>query len=319
MLPTDLFGKTILISPLNWGMGHVSRCIPLIKKLKTQNNQIILACNEIQRTVFESYVGSNVQFIKHEGYPFHFNGLGHFVKDILMNLKKLKNRHTSELLKMDELVEKHNIDLIISDHRYGFRSEKCICIFMTHQLILPLPWYFSPAQMWHKKQISKFDFQWIVDDQEKRLAGKLSDNNGFLNSKYIGLLSRFDYDFSKREKLYQGVLLISGPTEYNQNLIESFKKQLVSGEINFIIGNDESFKVFKSFNLTTKFHNSIDWNNTDEIIIQSKKIFGYCGYSTLMDIQYLKCETDLIACPGQLEQLYLQKKVLRNSQDFHTI
>jgi hypothetical protein len=308
MSPSDLFDKTILISPLNWGMGHVSRCIPLIKKLAKQNNQIFIACSDSQRIVFESYFEKDIVYINHEGYPFRFNGRGNFILDSIFNLKKLKKRHESELYQVSKLVDEYGIEIIISDHRYGFRSENCVSIFMTHQLILPLPWYLKIAQYWHKKQVSEFNFQWIVDDEIHRLAGKLSSNLGFTNSRFIGHLSRFNDNLLERKKHYNGVLIISGPPEYYSSLFESFKSQLNNGEIDLVIGNDIASEVFKNLNSKIAFHQSRNWTDTDKVIFGAKKIFGYFGYSTLMDLKYLNCESELIACPGQLEQLYLQKK-----------
>jgi hypothetical protein len=313
MLPTEIFEKRILISPLNWGMGHVARCIPLIKKLKKQNNRLFIACSNNQKKIIESYVSSNLAFIEHEGYPFRFKGQGNFVLDIFFNIIELKNRHELEFSQVNDLVDKFGIEIIISDHRYGFRSEKCKSIFMTHQLILPLPWFLKAAQWWHKKQVSKFDFQWIVDDESERLAGKLSDKSGFPNAKYIGNLSRFDQAFIETKKEYKGVLIISGPSAYYLTLFDRFKQELTNGEIDLIVGNEIAYQVFKNLNSKIAFHHSKNWTLTDELIIKSKKIFGFCGYSTLMDIQFLKCDSDLIACPGQLEQLYLQKKSRENS------
>jgi hypothetical protein len=308
MLPSDLFEKRILLSPLNWGMGHVSRCIPLIKKLKSQNNVIFIACSDRQRKVFESYVDEAIVFIDHEEYPFEFKGRGEFISDTIINLKNLKKRHVSELTQVSNLVDKFGIDVIVSDHRYGFRSEKCISIFMTHQLHLPLPWYFRLAQFWHRKQILKFDFQWIVDAEIERLAGKLSNREGFPNSHFIGIQSRFNTELIVEKDKQNGILLISGPKEYVPNLIETFRKELFTGEINLIIGNDEAEKLVNSFKLNQPFYNSNDWKKTDLVISSAKKIYSYCGYSTLMDLYYLNCQSKLIACPGQLEQIYLQKK-----------
>jgi hypothetical protein len=313
MYPSEIFEKKILISPLNWGMGHVSRCIPLIKKLQHQNNKLIIACSKVQREIIEAYVDSDVLFAHHDEYPFYFNGNGNFLLDSLLNLRECYKRHEMELFQVDELVKKFNAEIIISDHRYGFRNEKCISIFMTHQLHLPLPWHLKLAQLWHKNQILKFDYQWIVDDKYKRLAGKLSDNKGFKNSRYIGLLSRFNECNYDKKTIYNGILIVSGPMEYYPSLFQSFKRQLSSGEIDLIVGNDKAYEVFKTLNTRLKFHHSNDWNVTDKIMMQSKKIFGFCGYSTLMDLNYLGCDAELIACRGQLEQLYLQKKVLRNS------
>ena len=35
--------KTILIAPLNWGLGHATRCIPIIKALQENNYIPIIA------------------------------------------------------------------------------------------------------------------------------------------------------------------------------------------------------------------------------------------------------------------------------------
>jgi UDP:flavonoid glycosyltransferase YjiC (YdhE family) len=39
--------KTILIAPLNWGLGHATRCIPIIKALQENNYIPIIASDGI--------------------------------------------------------------------------------------------------------------------------------------------------------------------------------------------------------------------------------------------------------------------------------
>ena len=85
--------------------------------------------------------------------------------------------------------------------------------------------------------------------------------------------------------------------------------------MDIIIAKLESIE--KNINLLSNDEMSEDEIRTNLNILNARRIFGYCGYSTLMDLKQLGCEFNLIACPGQLEQLYLQKKVLRNSQDFN--
>ena len=308
MYPSEIFDKKILICPLNWGMGHVSRCIPLINKLQNQNNQVFIACDKIQQSVFESFVNTEVYFITHEGYPFRFRGRGNFLFDLFLNINGLIKRHLTELSQVKQIVSEHKIEFIISDHRYSFRSINCMSIFMSHQFKLPLPLYLYFFDMWHKRQISKFDFQWIVDDENKRLAGNLSNKRGFPNSKFIGLLSRFHECQQNKIFSYRGILIASGPIEYTDYLINFFKKKIQSKEIELILGSSEAYKIFKSMGINSQFHISNDWRSSDEIIRKSKKIYGFCGYSTLMDLKFLNCESELIPCPGQLEQIYLQKK-----------
>jgi len=40
---TVLRSKTILIAPLNWGLGHATRCMPIIDELQRQGARVIIA------------------------------------------------------------------------------------------------------------------------------------------------------------------------------------------------------------------------------------------------------------------------------------
>lgn len=306
MLPTEIQGKNVLISPLNWGFGHVSRCIPLIHNLLENDNQVFIACDTAQKSIFFQYFSQNVEFIAHRGYPFQFSGKGNYTIDLFFSLKKLINRSKKELDEVENYVQQLKIDFIISDHRYSFRSEKCHSIFVTHQLNLPVSWFQYPFKFYHNKQIKKFDSIWIVDNKFNSLAGKLSENKLFPNSIFIGWLSRFAL-YPKKEIKNGKVLIISGPKEYWSNLFLAFSKELESNEIETIIGSSEVLQFIRDKKLKQKFHASDNWIETDDVLLKTKKIYGYIGYTTLMDIEILGCDSHLIASPGQLEQEYLEK------------
>ena len=304
----EIVEKRILISPLNWGFGHVSRCIPLISKLLKQKNTIYIACDNQQKEIFQFYfTDSLVTYLSHKGYPFQFSGKGNFAKDLFFSLRLLKIRSRLELSEVERMVLSNQIDLIIADHRYTFRSEKSTSIFMTHQLNLPISWFQFPFNFYHKKQINKFDFIWLVDDETKNLAGKLSINKNLKNTTFIGTLSRFQL-YEKSEEKTDSVLIVSGPKEYWESLFELFKKELISGEINKIIGPKESSKFLIDSKNLSAFISSENWIESDKILLNAKKIYGYIGYTTVMDVEELGCESCLVPCPGQLEQIYLATK-----------
>jgi hypothetical protein len=305
MLPTEIQSKNVLISPLNWGFGHVSRCIPLIYKLLENGNSIFIACDTAQKNVLVQYFGQKVKFIEHQGYPFQFSGKGNYTYDLFFSLGKLLKRSKQELKEVESYVQELKIDIIISDHRYTFRSEKIYSIFMTHQLNLPISWFQFPFKLYHKKQIRKFDSIWIVDKAKNSLAGKLSVNKHFPNSSNIGWLSRFML-YPKNDLKSGSVLIISGPKEYWSNLFNMFSRELESNEIQTIVGSSEIQELIQSKKLKQNFHASNDWIETDKLLLNTKKIYGYIGYTTLMDCKVLECEAKLIASPGQLEQEYLE-------------
>jgi hypothetical protein len=305
MLPTEIQSKNIIISPLNWGFGHVSRCIPLIYNLLKRNNSIFIACDSTQKSVFVQYFGQKVKFIEHQGYPFQFSGKGNYTNDLFFSIGKLLKRSKQELKEVERYNQELKIDIVISDHRYTFRSEKIYSIFMTHQLNLPINWFQFPFKLYHKKQIKKFDSIWIVDKAKNSLAGKLSNNKQFVNAIYIGWLSRFML-YPKNDLKSGSVLIISGPKEYWSNLFNVFSKELESNEIQTIIGSSEIQELINSKKLNQNFHASDNWMETDKLLLRTKKIYGYIGYTTLMDVEILNCDSHLIASPGQLEQEYLE-------------
>ena len=38
-------GRRVLIAPLNWGIGHATRCIPIIKRLLEAGKEVIVAAD----------------------------------------------------------------------------------------------------------------------------------------------------------------------------------------------------------------------------------------------------------------------------------
>lgn len=297
MHPNEIRGKRILISVLNWGMGHVARSIGLVHQLIEQDNLIFIACSEHQKIIFEAYF-NQVEYLEHADYPFVFEGKGNFAWDISKRLASLQKRMTDERKEVELMVNKYDIDLVLSDHRYGFRSRGVTSIFITHQFNLPLKWHQKTMQVLHKKLMRQFDLIWIMDDKNSRLAGKLSMSQSEQKAIYIGHYTRFSmYKDEQTEKKYS-VLIASGPDIYAQQLIDQVVKE-VDGESLIIICNPE-------LRVPEKIERfSGTWKERDELIRQAKIIYSRSGYSTIMDVDYLKCEFKFYPTPGQAEQLYL--------------
>lgn len=309
MRPEDLKEQRILLSPLNWGMGHVSRCISLIHQLLEQKNTVFIACSSDQERVFAAYF-STIQFINHDDYPFSFKGFGNFELDLLKRFYPLMKRFQREKKEVDLLVNSYSIDCIISDHRYGFRTTNCHSIFLTHQLNLPVAWYGSWINRLHKHLIQRFNSVWIMDTANSTFAGKLSHLGKFKNVDFIGVYSRFSLS-APEEKTLPFVVIISGPEPYSKQFFDE----------QFLIAQKRTEKTViitpKHYSLPTKnlAHIEIvvatDWKQTDIIISRAKKVISRAGYSTIMDIEILQIEAELSATPGQKEQEYLQNKHLK--------
>lgn len=302
MLPGEIKNKKVLISPLNWGMGHVSRCIPLIHSLNKNGNEVLIAADEFQTEILKQYFPTN-DFIYHKGYPFKFSANGNFFWDLLRSFFGLKKRLNVELSEVEKLVTKHNIDFVFSDHRYGFRSENCHSILLTHQINLPIRWFEFFAQKIHKNFMVKFDEVWVPDSKNNELAGKLSLAIDKLKIEYIGALSRFQlYPFVEEKN--GTTIIVSGPDIFALAFLKEqiSRQDFVKNETTIICSENVRSKIDLSDWKVISSHN---WKTADKTILHSKRIISRSGYSTLMDLSVLRSEFEISPTPGQREQEYL--------------
>lgn len=295
MKPSDITNSTILFSPLNWGMGHVSRSISLLDELIENGNRIIVACDDDQRKIYKCYF-DNLRFVNHEGYPFEFGGKGNFAWDLSKRMSSLNQRMRQERGEVEKMVYKYKVDVVLSDHRYGFFSMKVPSIFITHQVNLPTRWYEWSVASVHRSLMGLFSTIWVMDDTNNRLAGKLSKSSRDKRIEFIGHYTRFSRYNIPEEKNGNTVLILSGPDIYAKQLLDAYEDQA-----DLIIGRES---VIKS---TEKFITPKDWLEQDQIILNASKIISRSGYSTIMDLDYLGTESALIPTVGQREQVYLAK------------
>ena len=292
----------MLIASLNWGFGHVSRDIGLIRTLLENENTIFFAGSPEQIAVVKQYF-PELQFCSLPAYPFSFGGKGMFARDLFFSISKLYKHLKLENKLAKKLVKSYRIDVLISDHRYGFRSPDCISIFLTHQVNLPLNLIQQPFQLLHKALMKAFDLVWILDDANNSLAGKLSSvksKNQFL----IGHFSRFE-PVNDLPKSKHQVLIVSGPEPYNQQFLDLWIKGDNKQTKTYIVA-PKTVKV--KLNTTVYEHLPNDnWIVCDEVIRSACKVISRSGYSTLMDLKMLNSEFELHPTKGQKEQEYLFK------------
>lgn len=297
MKPEEINDKKILFSALNWGMGHVARSISIIDQLLQQGNQLTIAASNYQRQIYASYFPS-INFVLHEDYPFNFGAKGNFGFDLIKNSVSLFQHYQKERVFIEKYIVQNAIDLVLSDHRYGFYSTKVTSIFITHQVHLPLTYFEKPIQLLHKKLLRNFNEVWVLDTKESEFAGELSKKMKGIICTYIGIQSRFKLYPIPTIKTIDLVVVISGPAPYNslyfQEMIEKYPNAF------FIVPPELKINLMQE-----RFVYASDWKKCDEVILAAKKICSRSGYSTLMDIFYLGIPYTITPTPGQAEQRYL--------------
>jgi hypothetical protein len=303
VLPESISNQNVLISPLNWGMGHVARSIAIIQQLLDQKNQVFVACDDDQKAVFEVYF-SNLNFIGHRPYPFQFSGKGNWAWDLFLQRKKLLERFAQEQKEVEQYIVDFQIDVVLSDHRYGFFSKLKPSVFITHQLHLPLKWFQKPMQFVHQKLIQNFSAVWVLDDEKQSLAGKLSRAIKHPNLHNIGWRSRFQLPADKVELCNQ-LYLVSGPLPYSQDFLNECIALAQQNKGNNVLLYPKGLIVPENLPENLQCIEAQNWKEADVFLRGAQKIISRSGYSTLMDLKILQKNAQLFPTPGQGEQVYL--------------
>ena len=307
--------QSILISPLDWGLGHATRCIPIIKALLLLNYNVYIACNNNQKKMLQLEV-ENVTFLLLNGYDikYSFNNKL-FALSIIEQLPKINKAIKFEHLWLQEAIEKYKIDLVISDNRYGLYTTKVPCIFITHQLLIKAPFSFLQKllQKINYQFINKFTQCWIPDFETlQNIAGVLSHPEKLPSTpvKYIGPLARFE-EKNILEKKYDYCIILSGPEPQRTILEQLILKQTntVSGKILVVRGLPNSQEYLPTTD-DLEIKNHLSTIELGEAIRQSDYVITRSGYTTVMELLCLQKKSIVIPTPGQTEQEYLAKKLM---------
>lgn len=302
---SDLRDEKIILSVLNWGWGHVSRSIGLIKRLNEQGNTLTFAGDESQLDVIKQYF-PEMKTILHAGYPFSFQGKGKWANDLLSQRKPLLKRMYEEQLQLEKFIQEQQITYVISDHRYGFFSKKVPSIFVTHQVNLPLPWYAFWLQRFHHSLIKNFQHLWIMDEEGSKFAGKLSNPFAHPSISFIGIHSRFQ-SIELEPKASDCVYIISGPEPYAEQFFHECLELARNESGKKVIVSSRYYPISVELPSNTIVVSESSWTEMDRYLLGGQKWVSRSGYSTIMDAAVLKKQTKWIPTPGQAEQIYLNK------------
>jgi uncharacterized protein (TIGR00661 family) len=306
--------KRILVAPLNWGLGHATRCIPIIHELIKHGHQPYLASDGVALSLLKKEF-PNLPAFELPSYKISYaEKARNFKIKMIWDSPKVLKAITKEKKAVKRLVKEHGLDGIISDNRLGAYYKKVPCVFITHQLNVlsgNTTWMSSKA---HQKIIKKFDACWVPDVEEKpNLTGKLGHlKKSKLNIAYLGPLSRFE----KKEMpiINDLMVLLSGPEPQRTMLEEKLLAELqgFEGNILFVKGKIEDEQIQEEIQ-TSKgkilHYNFMKSNELEKALNQSEKVLCRSGYTTVMDLAKLEKKAFFIPTPGQYEQEYLAKRI----------
>ncbi|WP_411893257.1 glycosyltransferase [Winogradskyella sp. A2] len=302
--------KKILVAPLNWGLGHATRCIPIINALVKQNFEPIIASDGNALALLQKEF-PQLKKIDLPSYNITYSKKGNnFRKKLLFDSPHLLKTIKKENKLIKKLVKTEGISGIISDNRFGVRAKGVPSVFITHQLKV-----LSGSTTWlstklHQKIIEKFDQCWVPDHKgEHNLSGDLGQSKiKATETKYLGPLSRFTKQ--NLEIKYDLLVVLSGPepqrTYLEQKLFNEL--ELFKGDILFVKGLLEATQTIEHKNHIT-IYNFMTSNDLEKAINESALVLSRSGYTTIMDLAKLEKKAFFIPTPGQFEQEYLAKKL----------
>ncbi|MFZ6051671.1 glycosyltransferase [Halocola ammonii] len=304
--------KKVLVAPLNWGLGHATRCVPIINCLVNLELEVILAASG-RSADFLRITFPDLELIDFPDYgmthPVKGSFAWHLIKKSGAVFRSI--REENEVLK--KMVKEHQIDAVISDNRYGLHHPEIPTVLITHQLNIQAP---LPLRGWLRKIVrgfvKNFNECWVPDfEGSPNLSGKLSHGKGIPeNVRFVGPLSRFSDSESEQkeeEAPIDYLALISGPEPQRTHFEkEVFKEFLgLEGKRVLICGKPDSEGKSKESGIEQI--NYLGGLELESFLRRSKVITCRPGYSTLMDLFALGKGAVLIPTPGQTEQKYLAK------------
>jgi uncharacterized protein (TIGR00661 family) len=307
---SEKFNFTILVAPLDWGLGHATRCTPLITHLLELGCKVIIAAEGASEKLLKTEF-PQLQFVNLAGYRISYSASKRFFSlKIAAQLPKIILAIRKEKKWLEKFVAKTSVDVIISDNRYGLHHPSISSVFITHQLLIkaPSPTVERMLQRLHNRLIERFETCWVPDfEGSVNLAGVLSHPVLLpkIKLRYLGGLSRLTAPLTV-EKEYDLLAIISGPEPQRTLLEKKLLKELASypGKVLLVRGlpgvDDELPALGNIF-----VKNHLPAKELASAFTRSEYIISRSGYTTVMDIFKLRKKAVLIPTPGQTEQEYL--------------
>lgn len=300
---------TILVAPLDWGMGHATRCIPIIQKLQQQGAMVVVACPPALETRLRSSI-SGVSFASLRGYEIRYHRHLPVWLSVVLQAWKIHRSIHSEHQWILENASKLGIQQIISDNRYGLWHPDIPSVLITHQLqpIAPFGGRIAArvVKYFMRKLLKNFNEIHVPDHEgPNRLSGKLSEPfEGLPPVKFIGPLSRFTQPLEVPVQPRTMLAILSGPEPHYSRFFHDMKAKAEEQNLSF---KALGWKVPEGANEDEVLLNLSDEDFASEVS-KAEKIVCSAGYSTLCDLVALGKQAEVFPTKGQTEQVYLAKR-----------
>ena len=316
--------KRILYAVLNWGLGHAVHSVQMIRSL-SENNEVILAATG-RALAFLKDEFPHLQSINLPDYTIQYASKQRFlVVRLILQVPAMLVSLLREHWQTEKIVRERDVDLIISDNRYGVYSRNVPSFFITHQLRFKLPRTirkFEVISEWFNRwYFRKYTGVLVLDEQGKEnMTGDLAHSGKICRHPkltYIGLWSTVH-----KENVLQDIdvlAVISGPEPHREIFGKKVIEQMKNMPGNKVVilgkpedtGKDYSYPGLQVYSFKNR-------KEVNALLNRAKIVVCRSGYSSTMDLVSLKKPALMVPTPGQTEQEY-QAEYYRDKGYFYMV
>ena len=321
----------VLVAPLNWGLGHAARCVPLVNRFLAQGDEVVLGGDGESLLLLRKHFPT-LKVVHLADLSLSYSTDRSQIGAMLRALPKIVRAAWADHRLLGELLERELFDLVVSDNRFGLFSRKTRCVYITHQLHIRLPRRYrrlEPLAAWLHGWIGRhYSEVWVPDyeEAERSLSGALghTEKRRYGTVRYIGPLSRFA---GMKEPIHPNIIgyfevvaVLSGLEPQRSMLEEEIVSRYSGKEERVLIVEGKPGKPM--LQVTKGNITIVPYMDDSQLMIvlqQAQQIIARAGYSTIMDWETLGLlgKAELIATPGQPEQEYLQEWI--QNRNYKTI
>jgi hypothetical protein len=304
--------KRILVAPLDWGLGHAARCVPIVRRLLERGHEVVIAGSH--PLLSEVFPGLLVLPLVRYDITYGASPTALILKFPFM-VSRVLMRARQEHRQLEALIRKHRIDAVISDQRFGCYTRLVPCAYISHQFCVKMSPGFGLLESLLARALrfaaGRFDALWIPDvPGSLNLTGDLTRKYPLpKNHRFIGMLSRLG-EGAVAAEICDLLVMISGPEP--QRTI--FEKQVLSrisgfsGKAVILLGRPGT-AVTGTFPPNIMVHAHLAQARIEALMKGANAIVCRGGYTTIMELAALNKKAVLIPTPGQTEQEYLCERL----------
>ncbi len=309
--------KKILVSPLEWGLGHTARTVRVIDHLISLGHIVVLASDGLSLR-FLRFRFPQLPWVRLSFHQVSYPKNSRLVMHLLLQIPSIIRSIRQNRKELARIISQYQIDIVVSDHRYGMHHPSVSSVFITTQLWLKAPrgWEWGEKLVYniHKLVLRRFNQIWIADFPDiPGISGKLTHPPRLPgNARYIFPVSRMlGLDVVRPENADppEVLAIISGPEPQRSILEEKISTILLNQQIKATILRglppaDPSERPAEEQNGPVRMISHASDPHLAWYLLSAGKIICRPGISNLSDLVTLGKTAILVPTPGQTEQEY---------------